>query len=57
MKKFVFGTIFSSLMAFSGCQVVGIESIDDNTSAGGKTVTITANIAGSTGDIRGVWIK
>ena len=48
MKKFVFGTILSSLMAFSGCQVVGIESIDDNTSAGGKTVTITANIAGST---------
>ena len=45
MKKFVFGTILSSLMAFSGCQVVGIESIDDNTSAGGETVIITANIA------------
>ena len=48
MKKFVFGTILSSLMAFSGCQVVGVDSIEDNPSAGGKTVTITANIAGST---------
>ena len=35
-------------MAFPGCQVVGIESIEDNPSAGDKTVTITANIAGST---------
>ena len=35
-------------MAFPGCQVVGIDSIEDNPSAGGKTVTITANIAGST---------
>ena len=48
MKKFVFGTILSSLMAFPGCQVVGIDSIEDNPSAGDKTVTITANIAGST---------
>ena len=35
-------------MAFPGCQVVGIDSIEDNPSAGDKTVTITANIAGST---------
>ena len=35
-------------MAFPGCEVVGIDSIEDNPSAGDKTVTITANIAGST---------
>ena len=35
-------------MAFPGCQVDFVESIDDTPSAGGKTVTITANIAGST---------
>lgn len=35
-------------MAFSGCQVDFVESIDDTPSAGGETVTITANIAGST---------
>ena len=48
MKKFIFGTILSSLMAFSGCQVDFVGSIDDTPSAGGETVTITANIAGST---------
>ena len=48
IKKSIFAVILYSLMAFPGCQVVGIDSIEDNPSAGGKTVTITANIAGST---------
>lgn len=48
MKKLIFAVILYSLMVFPGCQVVGIDSIEDNPSAGGKTVTITANIAGST---------
>lgn len=48
MKKSIFAVILYSLMAFPGCQVVGIDSIEDNPSAGDKTVTITANIAGST---------
>ena len=48
IKKSIFAVILYSLMAFPGCQVVGIDSIEDNPSAGDKTVTITANIAGST---------
>ena len=48
IKKSIFAVILYSLMVFPGCQVVGIDSIEDNPSAGGKTVTITANIAGST---------
>ena len=48
IKKSIFAVILYSLMAFPGCQVVGVDSIEDNPSAGGKTVTITANIAGST---------
>ena len=48
IKKSIFTVILYSLMAFPGCQVVGMDSIEDNPSAGGKTVTITANIAGST---------
>lgn len=48
MKKSIFAVILYSLMAFSGCQVDFVESIDDTPSAGGETVTITANIAGST---------
>ena len=48
IEKSIFAVILYSLMAFPGCQVVGIDSIEDNPSAGGKTVTITANIAGST---------
>ena len=35
-------------MVLSGCQVDFVESIDDTPSAGGETITITANIAGST---------
>ena len=48
IKKSIFAVILYSLMAFPGCEVVGIDSIEDNPSAGDKTVTITANIAGST---------
>ena len=48
IKKSIFAVILYSLMAFPGCQVVGIDSIEDNPYAGDKTVTITANIAGST---------
>ena len=48
IKKSIFAVILYSLMVFPGCEVVGIDSIEDNPSAGGKAVTITANIAGST---------